>query len=48
MGKLDITGGDEKKIGYYAGFIVEFDFFVPSKMRREGPDAVRCRNRYFS
>ena len=28
MGKLNITGGDEKKIGYYAGFIVEFDFFL--------------------
>ena len=24
VGNLDITGGDEQKIGYYAGFIVEF------------------------
>ena len=23
MGKLDIIGGDERKIGYYAGLIVE-------------------------
>jgi hypothetical protein len=28
VGKLDITGGDEEKIGYYAGFIVEFISFL--------------------
>ena len=26
MGKLDITGGDERMIGYYAGLIVECRF----------------------
>jgi hypothetical protein len=34
VGKLDITGGDKQKIGYYAGFIVEFISFVPCKMSR--------------
>ena len=31
MGKLDITGADEKKIGYYAGFIAEFNYFFCAK-----------------
>ena len=52
MGKLDITGGDEQKIGYYAGFIVEFISCAKqdeaSTTNRDRPGDVRCRNRYFS
>ena len=42
MGKLDVIGGDERKIGYYAGLIVEFNFPTVSKMRQVlmGPAAI--------
>ena len=31
VSELDITGGDEKKVGYYAGLIVGFKTYVRSR-----------------
>lgn len=50
ISELDITGGDEKKVGYYAGLIVgrsslvEFLFLPP----RSGISIFRDRSAYCS